>query len=148
MEFSLVHQEIARFIDKEGGNGASQLDITHAEAKLDVIIRGHYREFLLTYGWIRLGTIEVFGLGNDTPKHLSLIEITETERHEMYPPLERFLIPVLNDGSGNLFCINTAYGNEAEPPVVFWDHELGTDQSLEPVAASFGEWLLDWLQYA
>lgn len=148
MEFTLVQQEISRFIDKESGNGASQYDITNAEAKLDVIIRGHYREFLLTYGWIRLGTIEIFGLGDETPKHLNLVEMAESERQEMYPPLEHCLIPVLNDGSGNLFCINTAYSNAAEPPIVFWDHELGKDQSLEPVAASFGEWLLYWLKYA
>lgn len=148
MDFALIEREVSSWIDMERGTGASEAEIASAEKGLGIQFCGHYREFLLSYGWIRLGTIEVFGLGADVPKHLDLLDITTDERREMNPPLAHFLVPVFNDGSGNLYCVNTASGNSVEPPMVFWDHELGGDQSLEPVGSSFGEWLLDWLKYA
>ncbi|EMO40050.1 hypothetical protein LEP1GSC074_0478 [Leptospira noguchii str. Hook] len=41
----------------------------------------------------------------------------------------------MNDGSGNLYCIDTRF---VEPFLVFWDHEIGEDQI---GTYHFSEWL-------
>jgi hypothetical protein len=53
--------------------------------------------------------------------------------------LAQHLIPVMNDGSGNLYCLDTSVADE--PPIVFWDHEAGSDQTPEIESGSFASWL-------
>ncbi|WP_061231596.1 SMI1/KNR4 family protein [Leptospira noguchii] len=66
---------------------------------------------------------------------MDLISVTESERVEMKPKLPKYLIPIMNDGSGNLYCIDTRF---VEPFLVFWDHEIGEDQI---GTYYFSEWL-------
>ncbi|EKR75569.1 hypothetical protein LEP1GSC041_1591 [Leptospira noguchii str. 2006001870] len=54
----------------------------------------------------------------------------------MNPKLPKYLIPVMNDGSGNLYCIDTRF---VEPFLVFWDHEIGKDQN---GIYHFSEWVV------
>ena len=56
--------------------------------------------------------------------------------------MTRAALPVMNDGGGNLFCIDTSVAGE--PIVVFWDHTAGGDQVAEVEAKSFSSWL--WAQ--
>jgi hypothetical protein len=50
------------------------------------------------------------------------------------------LIPIADDGGGDLICLDfrSAHG---EPPVVYWAHELGGVDGLVPVAETFEEFL-------
>jgi len=50
----------------------------------------------------------------------------------------------MNDGGGNLYCVDTKSGTE--PVVVFWDHNLDSDQEPEREAESFEEWLYEKLE--
>lgn len=123
------------------GEGANADQIAAAERELDVKLVGSYRKFLQIFGWLEVDSTEVFGLGADVPKHLDLVAITQSERTEMRPRLRKNLVPVMNDGGGNLLCIDLTSGNNEGPPVVFWDHELGPDQEPELYAPTFEEWL-------
>ena len=119
------------------GKGATEFDIQEAQQALDLSILGDYRKFLLDFGWGGAGNFELYGLGSDVPPHLNLIAITHSERTEMSPPLRQELIPVMNDGGGNLYCLDSA---SAKPCVVFWDHEGGEAQNPAVEAEDFSSW--------
>ncbi|ESQ78086.1 SMI1/KNR4 family protein [Asticcacaulis benevestitus] len=140
MSFAALSELIDNYpAPKEVGQGATQEEVTQFEETVDVSIRGDFAKFLLRYGWIDLAYTEIYGLGSDISPALELTKITLSERTEMYPALLKHLIPVYNDGAGNLYCINTI--SEGEPPIVFWNHELGMDQKPRQISSSFSEWL-------
>ena len=58
----------------------------------------------------------------------------------MEPRLPNELLPIMNDGGGNLYCIDTR-GNLEEPTVVAWYHDLEYEQTPESVAEGFASWV-------
>lgn len=145
MNFLVLETQILSRQDREHGSGAGADEISAAERTLGVRLAGSYRKFLERFGWLGLGTIEIYGLGRDVPKHLNLVEITQSERAEMHPRLRSDLVPVMNDGGGNLYCIVTTAVVGADMPVVFWDHDLDCSQEPETIAQSFEQWLSERL---
>ncbi len=123
------------------GAGATDSDVELAEIALGVPIHGSYRRFVARFGWGGVEHLELYGLGEDVPPHLDLVRVTESERTEMYPPLPRHLLPVMNDGAGNLYCVDTMSPPGSEPRVVLWSHECGAGQVAETVAKDFTTWL-------
>jgi hypothetical protein len=128
--------------EKSGfGAGATAQEISAAEQLLGIRIGGSYREFLKQFGGGGVGHIEIFGLGLRVPPYLNLVSVTQRERHELQPSLRRELIPIMNDGAGNLYCLDTRVSDE--PPIVYWDHSAGADQRLEVDSADgFAAWLM------
>ncbi|WNG52948.1 SMI1/KNR4 family protein [Archangium minus] len=123
------------------GQGASEAEINTASVRLGVNLAGGYRLFLQRFGWGGVGSIELFGLGADVPPYLNLTAMTLSEREEMSPALPGHLIPFMNDGGGNLYCLDSRV--EGEPPVVFWDHTAGKQQNPSLVASDFMAWLTE-----
>jgi len=126
--------------DSSFGSGATEQEIAAAERLLGVSIRGDYREFLRRFGWGGVGDIELFGLGRDVPKYLDLAVLAASERDEMNPPLPHHLLPVMNDGGGNLYCIDTIRADEM-PTVVLWRHDEPITQKPTHQANDFTSWL-------
>ena len=147
MSFAELAHRLAASYDKDVGSGAPATDIESAEMRLGVRIDGGFRDFLLLFGWGGVSHIELYGLGPDVPTHLDLIAITESERQEMHPPLPMALVPITNDGSGNLLCITLQVQSGNESPVFLWqhDHPDGSKQLLRQEASTFAEWLSDEL---
>jgi len=145
MAFEEIEKHIANRADCRRGIGASEVDIDLAESNLGVSFGPGLRRFLRRFGWLEVGPDEYYGLGSDVPNHMSLLLITASERTVMNPRLRHSLVPVMNDGGGNLYCVDTAREQQVAP-VVFWDHDLGADQDPEFVAASFEDWLLERLR--
>ena len=85
--------------------------------------------------------MELYGLGDDVPKYLDLKRVTMSERDEMIPRIPPHLVPILNDGSGNHFCLDSKGIAGADCPVVFWDHDSRDDQEPEVIAGGFVQWL-------
>ena len=139
LEFSELEARILSRSDREEGTGANVEEIGYAERRIGVLLTGGYRRFLERFGWLGAGSIEIYGVGVGVPKHMSLIDLTLSERTEMRPRLPSNLVPVMNDGAGNLYCIDTTLG--ANAPIRFWDHDLGADQAAEQVSPSFEDWL-------
>jgi cell wall assembly regulator SMI1 len=148
MSIPVMHQRISNFSDKLTGTGASPDDIAEVEKQLGVRLPASYRDFLGTYGWARFAFNEFYGIGADVPPHLQLSTNTIAERTAMQPPMPHSLIPVLNDGAGNHYCLATNQISDGECPVVFWDHDNGPDQETTKEGRSFGEWLIKFLDEA
>lgn len=122
------------------GSGVSDVEIETASRELGVPIKGSYRAFLRTFGWASLPYTEVYGLGEGMPyAGLELVRVTKQERTEAYPLTPHHLLPVENDGSGDLYCLDTRVS--VDPPVVFWGHERGDHQVPEVVAGDFSTYL-------
>lgn len=124
------------------GVGVSEADILVAEQVLQLPIGGGYREFLKRFGWGGVGCVELFGLGG--PVYLDIVRVTQSERCEGSPGLPMHLIPIMNDGGGNLFCLDAL--RREDPPIVVWEHvAYGGAPSLEDVGEEFVSWLWDLL---
>jgi hypothetical protein len=121
---------------------------------LKVSFSGSYEQFHREYGWARFGhehlspysalAIGVYGLGSDIPTHLDLVKNTVAERTENEPSLPSHLVPVMGDGGGNHYCLDTSK-IEGECPIIFWDHEADEGQATKRVSQSFESWLIKQL---
>lgn len=145
MSYKELREKILTFPDKEYGKGATIEEIKYAETSLRTIFSKSYRQFLQEFGWARFAHQELYGLGPDVPSYLELIRHTNAERNEMRPSLLPHLVPLMNDGSGNHYCLDTRMMCNLECPVVLWDHELGEDQHPEFVCETFDIWLIDMI---
>jgi cell wall assembly regulator SMI1 len=121
------------------GTGAAEADIDSAERSLGVRFPDAFREYLRRFGHLELGHFELYGLGSDLPKYLQLVAMTVTERTESGCPLPHELVPLLNDGAGNLYCVDTR--RPAAGRVVLWDHTLGRDQEPDQQSGSLPDWI-------
>jgi cell wall assembly regulator SMI1 len=127
--------------DLTHGEGATDEDISAAEGLLGVQFTEELRHYLRRIGWID-HDMGFYGLGKDVPsKALDLIENTRWEREEAGPPMHRHLIPILNNGGGDHWCVDTRSGD-----VVRWNHELDEEQEPEKVDASLAAWMLQRLR--
>lgn len=122
---------------------ATEPDIKKAERMLALKFPSDYREFLKTCGWASIGSDEVYGLGPDAEKATDVYENAATEHVMAEPQMRAELVPLMNDGMGNHYCLDTDQTKDGVCPVVFWqhDHPKGEMQKARRVAASFTAWL-------
>jgi cell wall assembly regulator SMI1 len=147
----VLHEELSRQLreypgPKLLGHGAADVDISTTEASLGTTLPESYKAFLREFGWGGVDSWELCGLGTGVPNYLDLVRITESERTMFHPHIPPPLIPIMNDGFGNHYCLDTGSLNDGECPVVFWDHEKGPRQKPEVVSQRFDLWLLDLLR--
>ena len=140
MNFDDVTQKILSFPSKSLGTGVGENEIEHISRALEIPIGGGYRQFLVRFGWARIADFGLFGLGDGIPQYLHLVVNTESERTEAEPALPKHLLPIMNNGGGDLTCLDTRASSD-DPPVVVWWHEDGPDQVPEPTATNFLSWL-------
>lgn len=145
MTFDELARNLERSSSKIFGRGASEHEIHVASTRLGVNLSGGYRLFLQRFGWGGVGSFEFFGLGLDVPPYLDLVAIAESERTEMRPALPAYLIPLMNDGGGNLYCLDSR--DVGEPAVVFWDHTAGEEQAPQRVAPDFVSWVAERMEH-
>ena len=125
--------------DVQLGTGASAETISEAEAEIGPL-PVDYREFLTEFGWLTFGHREIYGLGEGVPRHLDVVFITDMERRQGGLPAS--LVPVMNDGGGNLTCLVVEPdGRDELGSVVLWDHETGPRCGPEGLGRSFRSWL-------
>ena len=55
--------------------------------------------------------------------------------------LPQGLIPISDDGGGDLICLDYRFVHEGPPSVVYWAHELGGENGIIAIASSFDEFL-------
>jgi hypothetical protein len=145
MSITQMVRQIDTLVDKECGIGATDQEIINAERTLDVHLPHSYKAFLSRFGWVRVHCDPVFGVGRSVPTEYGLVETTLSERYEAHPHIPHHLVPIMNDGAGNNYCLDTSHFHDDECPIVFWDHEHedGPDQTPQQVSASFDRWLID-----
>ena len=126
------------------GHGVTDEAVQYAEGALHVTFPPALREYLKRFGHLEFGHFELFGLGDEIPKYLDIVEVTKSERSESGCPLPTNLVPLLNDGGGNLYCV--AVSDEHAGSIVFWDHEAGPAQEPALQVSSLEEFLIDLLR--
>lgn len=113
------------------GGGADDSAVEEAERRLCVRFPESLRSYVRKLGWVEAGSLEFYGLGAGVPRHLDIVRLCESEWSD--GGLPRTLIPVLNDGGGNLYCVDT----NGAGAVVYWDHSGGP---VAQTATRFDEW--------
>jgi len=146
MSIASMLEAIAATHNKETGVGASSEEIDSAERILGVALPEDYEYFLRTFGWARLEHDELYGVGHSVPAHLQLVRNTQSERTTFRPFLPMWLVPVMPDGAGNHYCIDTSKLLGESNPIVFWDHDAGENQFPTKIANSFSDWIVDHLK--
>ncbi|NOT01739.1 MAG: SMI1/KNR4 family protein [Phycisphaerales bacterium] len=136
-----LFDQIRNLPSTEHGAGAPLQHIRQAEKTLSNRFSESYRRFLSTLGWVDGPTLMLAGLGHDTPAHLDLIRTVQSERTLFEPQIPAHLLPIMNDGAGNNYCLDCRSFVNGECQVVFWNHELLVDQTPETVSPSFVQWL-------
>ncbi|MBK8219294.1 MAG: SMI1/KNR4 family protein [Myxococcales bacterium] len=125
------------------GTGCKEEVAADAERALGVCFPRELRKYLVQFGHLELGPSEMFGLGEELPEHLNIVTMTMLERGDSGSPVRHDLVPLLNDGAGNLYCVGTS-GAETGC-VLYWDHELGPNQQPKNHATSLAEWIIELL---
>jgi cell wall assembly regulator SMI1 len=144
MSISAMIRCIDSVANKVHGRGASDHEIADAEHVLGVRFPEDYKLFLSRYGWAEIGCDILYGLGMDAPYGLTVAKNAFSERYEAQPHIPHHLVPIMNDGAGNNYCLDTSRFLGDECPVVFWDHEHpnGSNQVPIQVAQSFDRWIV------
>ena len=119
------------------GRPASNTHIAQAENDLRVSFPDDLKEYLRRFGHIRVGSHELFGLGDGLPKYLDIVAMTRAERNEA--GLDHSLVPLHNDGYGNLTCMRT--GGLFAGQLVLWIHDGRKQDQLKPIASGLFEWI-------
>lgn len=148
MTFDELERRMKSRADLTTGSGATEGQMLAAEKSLALKFPQDFRLFLTRLGWAKIVYDEIFGLGADVPAHLDIVSTTMAERHSLRPRLPHSLLPVMNDGAGNHYCIQTKVDDFGTYPVVFWNHEQDEEQVPEVVAESFIEWVVARLEDA
>jgi hypothetical protein len=121
------------------GYGVDESTIDAAEQALSISFPLEPRDYLMRFGHLELGHFEMHGLGADVPPYLNLLNVTLSEREAPGSPLPVQLVPLLNDGGGNLYCI--CADEPAKGKIYYWDHAGGPNQELGAHAATLSDWI-------
>lgn len=148
MRIDQLQKSLKKRDDATTGVGATLAPVQSAERLLQVSFPKPLVAYLEHIGWMQLGDREFFGLGADVPSHLELTSITRSEREDSGCPIPHSLIPLQNDGAGNLYCMDVSAEPNRRGRIFFWDHELGVRQRPEKVAHSWTEWISEQLELA
>jgi hypothetical protein len=126
----------ARNGEVEVGLGASDQVIAIAQQTIGSIPTD-YRLFLSKFGYASFGSDEIFGLGDDVPRYLNVVEISLAERRESHGfPADGVVI--FNDGGGNLYYLRDL--GDGKSPVYSWLHD--DPRAIYVDSPSFAVWLL------
>jgi hypothetical protein len=141
MSFAELRDRLRSFAIQQFGRGVPADEVAVLERQLGNPLPESYASFLREFGWGGVEHLEIYGAGRDVPPYLDLAKVTHSERTEMLPRLPVYLVPVMNDGGGNHYCLDTRSFDGKECPVVFWDHALGESQDPPIVGVTFSSWL-------
>jgi len=134
MTYEELRQALSAADDKECGVGCTPDEVTEAESALGVSFPADYTRFLEDFGWLAIGSTEIFGLGKGVPDYLNVVRMTLAERRDTQPTIPSQLVPVMNDGGGNLYCVDCEATSDE---VVIWDHTKGR----VALRTGFADWL-------
>ncbi len=141
MTYEELRERLMSYPNVDPGTGATAEAVDRAQEVLGVSFAESYRRFLMDFGWVEIGPFEVYGLGAGIPEYLDVVKQTLWERIEARYHLPRHLIPIMNSGGGDQYCLDTSQPEDGESPVVLFDHELGSEQEPSRVGDTFSLWL-------
>lgn len=126
------------------GQGALPEQIARLERDLGVALPPSYVLFLSVFGWFEDDQVKVLGItSSESEGYLDVLEELRWEREEAAISIPPCVIPVSDDGAGNLFCIHTD-GQSAGEIVLLGAHRACSFE-MEAVAPSFDAFLIGQL---
>ena len=145
MNIRSIRELLSRRQDIRGDVRVDEAEIQAVASDLGVRFPPMLADYLREFGWLGIGADKLFGLGPGVPDYLHIRTITKLEREQSGNPVHWSMIPLHNDGYGNLYCIvvddsSPAYGN-----IVVWDHAAGPQQTPDHVADDLEKWLSEML---
>ena len=143
MDYREVLRALQDSPDKVVGRGATASEVEAAETMLACRLPNDYKMFLQWFGWGGRDAWEIFGLGPDVPTFLNLVDVTLEERSNFEPRLPAGLLPIMNDGGANLYCLALNETANGIATVVAWDSEGNEEQSPQRVSPSFAKWFAE-----
>ena len=129
---------IAERADSASGTGLSEAEIDGVEKALGRLPLG-YRALLGRFGWISVGPFDIYGVGEALPEYLNVLTVAKDEWAQGGLPPN--LIPLRNDGGGNLYCVGIQ-GDDIREEVFFWEHATRRSYA---VARDLEEWLVEMI---
>jgi hypothetical protein len=130
--------------------------VTRAETVLGIRFPGTFISFMRESCSMQLPLCaEFYWIGDESLGTSNIVTANRREREESASPLPAVLVAFYNDGMGNQVCFDSRHRSEdGEYPIVFWDHELGSEENLDAVerasassesagiiASTFPDWL-------
>lgn len=132
--------------DVEHGGQVAEETIAAAERRLGSF-PAVYRDFLRRFGFLWIGSAAFYGLGADAPSWLNLVSATEEARAAASNPLPAHLLPVRDNGGGDLYCLDTRQAAATgESPVLYWDHARQLNPADDLVAPDFAAFLMTYVE--
>jgi cell wall assembly regulator SMI1 len=123
----------------EGGAGASVEEVASLESKLAIRLPRDYRVYLNEFGWLEVDHYEFFGIGVDIPSYLNLQLVVPEEWSAGLP---KTLLPIWNNGGGDLDCIDLRSSGDDVSTIVCYRHATA---EIEFVASDVKSWLCEKL---
>lgn len=145
-KYELIKKRIVKYPDELAFfKNVTQELIEKFEKELRIELKGSYKQFLLDFGYVSFGALEIFGIPNknilkQNEDCTNALACTMESRKEIN--LSENLVVIYNLGNGELYCLDTSY--EIPKVVSIWDEipEKGQVPPItEIIAESFEQFL-------
>lgn len=146
-KYEVIKQEILKYPNElEYYPKVTNELITKAEDALNVKITGTYKQFLLDFGFLSFGGLEVFGIPHENilkqnEDCTNVVVNTLESREEIN--LQESLLVIHNFGNGELYCLDLS-SNQSQV-VAIWDEQPENDE-YPPVTEIIAETFEDFLE--
>ena len=137
-KFAILSALLRSRDDVEFGRPVTPLEVSEAETQLGTPFPTDYRMFLTEFGSLSIAHYQIYGLGAGIDDNLDVVKMTLEERADYMLPAD--LVAVMNDGGGNLICLDVGDMDDEICGVVTHWHDSRTT---EPRAPSFSDFLYD-----
>jgi hypothetical protein len=129
--------------DVEHGAGASEQDLAELR-QLFTPLPPDFDAYLRRYGWIRIGSVELFGLGEDVPSYLDIIERCLAMRAgQLGWELPPEFLCFGESGAEWIYCLWAAPAGATRVVMLDLDEATGQVQVIESEFATWSEFVLD-----
>lgn len=142
-DYDQVRRQLLSLRDAVMGKGATETDIGALTNAWGPLLTD-FKRYLEDFGWLQAGSYELFGLGDDTPAHLNLLDRSrELWNGDGIYKIPRELLPVYDSGGGWFYCLSKFHRGQ---PVVCWAseyEEAGEPQPFDERYESWSAWVAD-----
>ncbi|MEG0380585.1 MAG: SMI1/KNR4 family protein [Kurthia sp.] len=149
-QYELVKENILKYPDElEYFSNVSSELVAKFEKELNIELKGSYKKFLLDFGYLSFGALEIFGIPHkkllkQNEDYTNALAYTIESRNEIN--LSENLIVIYNFGNGELYCLDLS--TDIPKVVSIWDERPEGDQNppiTEVIAESFEDFLKEYV---
>jgi len=146
-KYELIKQKILKYPDElEFFPNVTQELIEKFEKELNIELKGSYKQFILDFGYLSFGALEIFGIPNkkilkQNEDCTNALACTIESRKEIN--LNKNLLIIYNLGNGELYCLDLSY--KIPKVVSIWD-EIPENGQVPPITEIIADSFEDFLE--